>query len=206
MAEEETLLVAPTTSEDLGAAFAALQTSLRNYLRRRVSDPMLVEDLISDVFVKASAAISANRAPNNLTGWLYAAARTTVVDYYRSTRPDTVELDENLPDTQHANDELLHQELAMCLRPLVQQLPAIYRDTLLATDFEGKTMQTLANEQGLSLSAIKSRTSRARFMLKEKLLDCCHMEMSGGLVTDYHHRSSSPPCRGGCASQETPIK
>lgn len=199
MAEEETLLVTPTTSEDLDAAFAALQTSLRNYLRRRVSDPMLVEDLISDVFVKASAAIRANRAPNNLTGWLYAVARTTVVDYYRSTRPDTVELDENLPDTQHASDELLHQELAMCLRPLVQQLPAIYRDTLLATDFDGKTMQTLANEQGLSLSAIKSRASRARFMLKEKLLDCCHVEMSGGLVTDYHHRSSSPPFRGDCA-------
>ena len=108
-------------------------------------------------------------------------------------------LDENLPDTQHASDELLHQELATCLRPLARQLPAIYRDTLLATDFDGKTMQTLADEQGLSLSAIKSRASRARFMLKAKLLDCCHVEMSGGLVTDYHSRSSNPPCKGGCA-------
>jgi RNA polymerase sigma-70 factor, ECF subfamily len=199
VAEEETLLVAPTTSEDLGAAFAALRTSLRNYLRRRVSDPILVEDLIQDVFVKASAAISAKRAPNNLTGWLYSAARTTVVDYYRSARPDTMELDESLPDTQHASDEVLHQELAICLRPLARQLPAIYRDTLLATDFDGKTMQTLADEQGLSLSAIKSRASRARLMLKAKLLDCCHVEMSGGLVTDYHRRSSNPSCRGGCA-------
>lgn len=199
MAEEETLLATPTTSEDLGAAFAALRTSLRNYLRRRVGDPILVEDLIQDVFVKASAAISANRAPSNLTGWLYAAARTTVVDHYRSARPDAMELDENLPDTQYPDDEFLHHELALCLRPLARQLPAIYRDTLLAIDFDGKTMQTLAHEQGLSLSGVKSRASRARFMLKTKLLDCCHVEMSSGLVTDYHRRSSNTPCRGGCA-------
>jgi RNA polymerase sigma-70 factor, ECF subfamily len=204
VADEETLLVAPTTSEDLGAAFAALRTSLRSYLRRRVSDPILVEDLIQDVFAKALAAINANRAPSNLTGWLYAAARTTVVDYYRSARRDAMELDENLPETQHATDGLLHQELATCLRPLTRLLPAIYRDTLLATDFDGKTMQTLADEQGLSLSAVMSRASRARFMLKTKLLDCCHVEMSGGLVTDFHRRSSDPRCRGDCASEETP--
>lgn len=198
MTKEEMRLVSPTTPEDLGAAFATLRTSLRNYLRRRVGDPVLVEDLIQDIFVKAAAAISANRAPKNLTGWLYTAARTTVVDYYRSARPDAMELDENLPDTQHASDELLHQELAMCLRPLVRQLPGIYRDTLLAIDFDGKTMQTLAKEVSLSLSAIKSRASRARFMLKEKLLDCCHVEMASGMVSDYHRRSPSP-CGGGCA-------
>lgn len=149
-----------------------------------------------EVFIKASIPIGANRAPRNLTGWLYAAARTTVVDYYRSARPVTIELDDNLIDTRLTNDELLHQELATCLRPLVQQLPAIYRDTLLATDFDGKKMFVLAEEQGLSLSAIKSRASRARLMLKEKLLECCHVEISNGTVTDYSRRSSSE-CKDG---------
>ncbi|AOW14850.1 hypothetical protein LPB72_20690 [Hydrogenophaga crassostreae] len=198
MAEEETPRDAPSVSVDLGASYAALRTSLRNYLRRRVSDPNLIEDLIQDVFVKASVAISANRAPKNLTGWLYAAARTTVVDHYRSAQPHTVALDENLPDGHQDRDELLHQELALCLRPLARQLPAIYRDTLLATDFDGKTMQTLADEKGLSLSAIKSRASRARVMLKATLLDCCEVKVASGLVTDYHRRSSNPPCRAGC--------
>jgi RNA polymerase sigma-70 factor, ECF subfamily len=195
--EEKTLMAEPVSSEDLGAAFSALRASLRNYLRRRVSDSVLVEDLIQDVFVKAAAAISANRAPKNLTGWLYAAARTAAFDHYRSARPDAMELDETMPDTEHTSDDPLHQELAMCLRPLARQLPAIYRDTLLATDFDRRTMQSLADEQGLSLSAIKSRASRARFMLKAKLLDCCHVEFSGGLVSDYYPRSPNQSC-GGC--------
>ncbi|WGS83887.1 sigma-70 family RNA polymerase sigma factor [Methylomonas sp. UP202] len=190
--------VAPTTSKDIGATFATIQNSLRNYLRRQVDDPSIAEDLLQDVFVKALVTINANRTPANLTGWLYAVARTTVVDYYRSKRLDVTELDEDLPDTQQINDELLHRELANCLRPLTLQLPAIYRDTLLATDFGGQTMSSLAKEQGLSRSAIKSRASRARVMLKEKLLECCHVEQAGGIVTDYRPRSSST-CKVECA-------
>jgi RNA polymerase sigma-70 factor, ECF subfamily len=142
--EAETILVAPTTSKDIGAVFASLQQNLRNYLCRQVSDPSIAEDLVQDVFIKALVAIDSNRAPTNLTGWLYAVARTTVADYYRSRRFDLAELDENLPNIQQDDDELLHQELATCLKPLVQQLPAIYRDTLLATDFNGQTMSSLA--------------------------------------------------------------
>jgi len=185
---------AQTPDGEIAATFESLQHSLRGYLRRRVSDPVVADDLLQDVFVKALAAIDADRAPKNLAGWLY----RTVIDFYRANQPATVEVDEQTPDPQSVDDELLHRELATCLRPLARQLPAIYRDTLLATDFERKKMQAVANEQGLSLSAIKSRASRARVMLKEKLLDCCHVEMSGGLVTDYRLRSPSK-CRDDCA-------
>ncbi len=194
-------MVTPAPSDDLGNVFAALRHSLLSYLCRQVRDATIAEDLLQDVFVKALAAINANpnRAPRNLPGWLYATTRTTMIDFYRSTKLGGEAPDENLPCTQHAADELLHQELATCLRPLAKQLPAIYRDTLLATDFDGKTMQSVAKDQELSLSAIKSRASRARAMLKKKLLECCHVEMSNGVITDYRRRSPSSTCEGGCA-------
>lgn len=195
--DEAMVPAAPKSPEDLGAVFAILRTGLHNYLRRRVSDPAVAEDLVQDVFIKALAAISANRTPRNLTGWLYAAARTTVADYYRSMPSSTAEIDENLPDARAASDELLHQELSLCIKPLVLRLPSIYRETLLAADFDGKSMRSIAAEQGLSLSAVKTRASRARSMLKDKLLACCHVEMSNGMVTDYHRRASGR-CGGAC--------
>ena len=201
LAVAETHPAAPvptTTAENLGATFSALRGSLRGYLRRRVGDSAVIDDLIQDVFVKAAATIAANRAPRNLTAWLYAVARTTVVDHYRSVRSDITALDDDLPDTSLADDEAFHQELATCLRPLTLQRPALYRDTLIAIDLEGRTMATLAKEQGLSLSAIKSRASRARRMLKEKLLECCDVETSNGAVTDYSHRVPGA-CGNGCA-------
>lgn len=189
---------APKSPEDLGAVFAALHSSLRNYLRRRVGDAVLAEDLMQDVFVKAMAAISANRAPRNLTGWLYAAARTRAADYYRSTPSSTAGLDDDLPDLGAANDQLLQQELATCIKPLALQLPPIYRDTVLAADFDGRTLRSIAAEQGLSVSAVKSRASRARSMLRDELLRCCHVEISNGVITDYHRRTSDQ-CGGACS-------
>lgn len=185
-------------SEDLGATFARLQHSLRSYLRRHVRDPAVADDLLQEVFVKALASIRAERQLENLTGWLYAVARTTVVDYHRSTRSPNEELDDNIPNVE-ADDDRLHQELATCLRPLAEQLPPIYRDTLLATDFQGETMRSLAAKQGLSVSAIKSRASRARAMLRDKLLECCHVEISDGTVVDYRRRSTCG-CGSKCAS------
>ncbi len=183
--------------EALAEAFKALRGTLLSYLRKRVADANTAEDLLQEVFVKASAAGASKRLPANITGWLYAVARNVVVDFYRAKRPMEALVDDDLPADGPA-DDILQQELAACLRPLVQRMPEIYRDTLLATDFEGRTMQSVAAERGVSLSAIKSRASRARRLLKENLLECCHVEVSGsGAVSDYHLRSPSK-CGSGC--------
>ena len=104
----------------------------------------------------------------------------------------------DLPDLGAANDQLLQQELATCIKPLALQLPPIYRDTLLAADFDGRTLRSIAAEQGLSVSAVKSRASRARSMLRDELLRCCLVEMSNGVITDYHRRTSDQ-CGGACS-------
>lgn len=183
--------------EDLGSTFMRLRNGLRAYLRRQVRDSTVAEDLLQEVFVKALASLRSERPPLNLTGWLYTVARTTVIDHYRSGRLGHEPLSDNMPDVE-CEDERLHQELATCLRPLAERLPPIYRDALLATDFQGEKMRTLAEKRNLSVAAIKSRTSRARAMLRDKLLACCKVEMSDGLVTDYH-RHPGPACEGKCA-------
>jgi RNA polymerase sigma-70 factor (ECF subfamily) len=182
--------------DDLGAAFSRLRQSLRSYLRRRVSDPAQAEDLLQDVFVKALASQQAGRRFDNLTGWLYAAARTTVADYYRSAGVSMEELDDETPNVE-LDDMRMHQALSSCLRPFVDQLAPRYREALIATDFEGETMRSFAEKQGVSVSAIKSRVVRARAMLKDKVLACCHVEITDATVSDYH-RISSSNCGGKC--------
>jgi RNA polymerase sigma-70 factor, ECF subfamily len=186
-----------TLDEDLGASFARLREALRAYLRRQVRDSAVAEDLLQEIFVKALTTLRSRQRPANLTGWLYAVARTTIIDHYRSRRPVEEALSDHLPDV-HANDERAHQELAACLRPLTEQLPPIYREALLAADFQGEKLSSLAAKQNVTVSAIKSRTSRARAMLRDKLLECCEMEMSNGLVTDYR-RHPGAACSGKCA-------
>lgn len=169
-----------------------LRASLLNYIRKRAGVEV-AEDLLQDVFVKLIKANNAGQAPDNVVGWLYAVARTTVVDYFRRHNINTELLDDNFADN-HSEDEDLQQELSRCLEPFVNQLPEKYRDTLIATDFEGKTMQLVANELGLSVSAIKSRASRARAMLKTNLLNCCYIEIARDRIIDYYPKAATNVC------------
>jgi len=183
-------------NHDLAETYVRLRLQLGSYLRRQVRDAAVAEDLLQQLFVKAQTALTGGHNIGNLVGWLYAAARTTVIDYRRANRVQTVELPEDLADAE-ADDSRLHQQLAACLRPLAEQLPAIYRDTLVATDFLGTSMRDVALQQNVSVSAIKSRAARARAMLKDRLSECCHVEISSGEVSDYRRRSGSA-CSGAC--------
>jgi RNA polymerase sigma-70 factor, ECF subfamily len=185
-----------TPVESVGAAYAQLRPPMIAYLRRQVRDPAVAEDLVQQVFIKALTALKAGRVVGNLPGWLYQVARNAAIDYHREQRPQgTTASEDTVTDVN--DDDRLHQQLATCLRPIVDTLPALYRDTLVATDIEGRSLRGIAATAGLSVSAIKSRVSRGRRLLKAKLLECCSVEVTNGTVTDYQRRGATH-CGGRC--------
>lgn len=179
-------------NDNLGQAFASLRRGLLATVRRQVRDPQLAEDLVQEVFVKAVKAVRKGRAPGNLAAWLHAAARTTVIDSYRARKLDTEPLHEEPAAPEPADDQRF-QVLAACMEPLVRALPMLYRDALLAADIHGQPLAALA--EGRSVSAIKSRVSRGRAMLREKLLACCEVEWTGGQVVDFTPRQTCGGCK-----------
>lgn len=189
----------PALTADIALAYQGLRKALLGFLRKKVGDNIVAEDLLHEVFLKALSAIERGDNPSNLTGWLYSIARNSVIDYYRAKRPT-----DPLPDelaTPQSDDNLVEQDLARCLRPLTESLPPLYRNTLLATDFEGHTMQVIADRENVSLSAIKSRASRGRQMLKQSLLTCCQVDVSqSGQVLDFQPGEKPLSCSadGGC--------
>lgn len=183
-------------AQDIAMAYQGLRHALLGFLRNKVSDNNVAEDLLHEVFLKALNAIERGDSPYNLTGWLYSIAKNSVIDYYRAKRP-TDPLPEDLA-TPQSDDNLVEQDLARCLKPLTESLPPLYRNTLLATDFDGVTMQAIADRESVSLSAIKSRASRGRQMLKQSLLSCCQVDVSGsGQVLDFHQSDKPSSCKAG---------
>ena len=195
----ETTLDTLTVTPDIALAYKDLRQALLGFLRNKVRDNNIAEDLLHEVFLKAISAIERGDSPSNLTGWLYTIAKNSVIDYYRTQRP-TDPLPEELASPQ-PEDNLVEQDLARCLKPLTASLPPLYRNTLNATDFGGQTMQVLADQEGVSLSAIKSRASRGRQMLKRSLLTCCQVDVSqSGQVLDFQQSKNSLSCTAGCNS------
>jgi RNA polymerase sigma-70 factor (ECF subfamily) len=58
--------------------------------------------------------------------------------------------------------------------------------TAMQTEFEGQPLRAVADTQGLSLSAVKSRAGRGRNMLQAELMECCQVSLApDGRVLDY---------------------
>lgn len=139
--------------------------------------------------------------PVHLRGWLYRVTRNSIVDHYRSRRP-TEELSEEVERDPRAVESPTEQELAGCLAPLLDGLPAPDRRALVLSEVEGLPQREIAWREGLSLSGAKSRVQRARRMLRESLLGCCRVEIDrrGGVV-DFQARPGGRACVSSAASR-----
>lgn len=169
---------------ELEKAYLQLRDELLAYILRRVESLATAEDLLQSVFLRALSSHYDLKSPEKVTAWLYVITRNTIIDHYR-TRRMLAELPDDLVGSESEDNESL-QQLSACLQPLAQELPDKYQEVLLRTDFARETMQKVADDLGVSLSAIKSRACRGRRMLKDKLLACCYIDLSeSGTVLDH---------------------
>ncbi|NWG17652.1 MAG: RNA polymerase sigma factor SigZ [Chloroflexi bacterium] len=160
---------------------------LERFIRQRVPDVQAADDLLQDVYLKVHLNINTLRDDERLQSWVYQIARNAVYDYYRSRRPlDAISDEIAAPDDADDADDITRQ-LAESVRYMIELLPEGYREALLLADYDGLTQKELAERLGLSLSGAKSRVQRARRMLREMLLACCHFEFDRlGKVIDYY--------------------
>ncbi|MHB8798565.1 MAG: RNA polymerase sigma factor SigZ [Thermoanaerobaculia bacterium] len=175
-------------------AWQDLRSELVRFVRSRVGDEAAADDIVHDVLLRAWRELQGPEPPVHLRGWLYRVTRNSIVDHYRSRRP-TEELPEEVESAPRADESPAERELAGCLAPLLDGLPAPYRLALSLSEVEGLPQRELARREGLSLSGAKSRVQRARRMLREALLGCCRVEIDrrGGVV-DFQQQPGGPAC------------
>lgn len=174
-----------TTTEQVWEAF---HIPLYQFIRRRVADQALAEDLLQEAFLKIHQRGASLKDLKHLEGWIYQITRNLIIDYYRSRHQVPISLDamevldlpEELPDTD------IVSELLPCVRAMVLALPEQDRQALILTEYQGLTQKELGERLGLSFSGAKSRVLRAREKLKQQLLACCHFELDRrGHILDY---------------------
>lgn len=162
------------------------------FFRSRVTSEEDAEDLLQELFVRVHTGLCCREAVDSLESWMYRVARNLVIDHYRSRkRHEPLDSDPGIPSPYGAEEpeEDPEARIAFSLRETAEELPAPYRDALVAVEYEGLSAAEYARRSGISLSAAKSRVLRARERLKASLLECCHFELDrlGGIV-NYEKR------------------
>lgn len=187
---------------DLTTIWAEVGASIERFVRRRINDPHHADDVVADVMLRIHQNLGALDDHERVTAWVFRITRNAITDHYRRTgRRREVLAAEIEPDVDLSADAWLDDqeatltELAGCIRPLVEALPADYRRALELTDFEGRTQADAARIEGISLSGMKSRVQRGRRQFATLVKQCCDVTTdSRGELVDFNLRPDGCGC------------
>ena len=137
---------------------------------RFTGDSDLARELTQETFIRAFAQLGRFRGDSVLSTWLHRVTISVVSNGMRKVRRfRTREADLDEAMTLAVESRRADPDLRDKLYRAIEELPEIYRVTLIMHDVEGFTHEEIANVLGVAEGTCKSRLSVARAQLREKL-------------------------------------
>jgi RNA polymerase sigma-70 factor (ECF subfamily) len=162
---------------------------------RKVKHQDYCQDIQQEVYLKILVNLPKIEQADNMSAYLVRLTNNTIIDYYRKRAKLPIQQE---PSEQLATDveEKPDGSLTLadcCLRPMIESLPAIYRDALVMVELEGLKHKQFADKAGISLTNAKTRVQRAREKLKEIILQCCNYQFDtyGNIVSCCEKKPNS---------------
>jgi RNA polymerase sigma factor (sigma-70 family) len=169
---------------DITATVVRERTKLVKFIRRRIRDPNDAEDILQDVFHEFVKAYRLPAPIEQVSAWLFHAARNRIVDRFRKKKEqpltDLIEegddggseyrLDLALP-AEGGGPEALYARavLLKALQDALDELPPEQRDVFIAHELEGRAFKDMAAESGVTLNTLLARKRYAVLHLRARL-------------------------------------
>jgi RNA polymerase sigma-70 factor (ECF subfamily) len=150
-------------------------------LRHYVKNPVELEDLAQETFLKAFKRLDSFEGQASFYTWIYRIAVNTALDHLKKkSRSPIASTDdpEVLADPQQVDARICaphaaleREEIACATQAALAKLPEIFRTVLILREFEDMAYQDMADLLGISIGTIESRLYRARARFKAALLE-----------------------------------
>ena len=147
------------------------QSAIYRFALHVSGDPGLAEDVTQEVFL---ALLESGRrfdpARGTVLAFLYGIARNLILRRLERKRPDALDgAVEELAGDDDILDDLTRRETIEQVRGAVLSLPLVYREAVVLFDLEGASYEETAAALGCPVGTVRSRLSRGRAMLAQKL-------------------------------------
>jgi RNA polymerase sigma-70 factor (ECF subfamily) len=146
--------------------------SLARWLTRNDQD---AQDVTQEACLRAFRFFDGYQG-GNMRAWLLTILRNTCYTWlHQNRRPDTTELfDEDIhsPESSGGVDpeiQLLAVVDKQTLHRALEELPNVFRETLVLREIEGMSYKEIADVTSVSLGTVMSRLARARARLRQTL-------------------------------------
>lgn len=168
------------------AIWQQLSKDLHRFILSKVNNKMTADDLLHETFIRLHAHIGSLRDETRLQSWIYQVTRNVITDHFRKTKPTISEIPETGAEEQ-PEDHSVMAEAVQDMIKFMKQMPPEYCEALCLTEIDGLSQKEYAERIGISYSGAKSRVQRARVLLRDMLMKCCHYESDRyGTVLEIH--------------------
>lgn len=135
------------------------------------------QDCLQEAMLRVYRAIGSFKGESSFSTWLYRITMNTCLDELRRKKnKQSASLDDLLeegwaPADEHGSPEghALRVETARALQQTIRELPEDMRAAIVLRDIQGYSYEEIARMLDVNVGTIKSRISRGREKLREKL-------------------------------------
>ena len=147
----------------LAEIYRAYAADLQRFICNKIGDPTVAEDLTSTIFLKALRWLREDQSQISVRGWLYATARTTIVDHWQAQRQSEMRSLSGLEEQvfQSSDTAEASQQAEMRVQHLLSLLPERDRRILTLHYLQGYSAAEIAEALGTSAGHIRVLQLRA---------------------------------------------
>ena len=148
-------------------AFDRYHRAVYSFSYRMTRREELAEDITQECFlalIRAPHRFDETRG--NLKTFLFSIARNLALKHYRDHRAEESLDDSDAPESIHPGAAM---EIATAVSTAVADLPLLQQEALILFEYEGATLEEIAQIVGADVGTVKSRLHRARERLRRTL-------------------------------------
>jgi RNA polymerase sigma-70 factor (ECF subfamily) len=157
------------------------QHRILGLIGRFIRDPVEVEDVTQEAFIKAYRALPKFRGDSAFYTWLYRIAINTAKNYMvaRGRRPPSTDVDVEDAEFMEGNAALTDietpeaaqekEDLQRVINEAIDELPEDLRTAYTLREFSGLSYEEITDIMGCPVGTVRSRIFRAREALDKKI-------------------------------------
>ncbi len=155
------------------------EAAFRAFMRRRMDDEALAEDLLQQSLVRAVEHHHSLKQQDSVVPWFYRILRHAIIDAYRKRASESRKEEAFLKqltasgEAEEAPPGAVKPTVCACLHALLPAIRPAYADLLRRIDLEGESPESVARELKLTRNNLTVRLHRARQALRDSLEASC---------------------------------
>lgn len=150
----------------------ASRASMLGYIRSKIADPDLAEDILQESMLKALSAPGL-RDEEKIVPWFYRIVNNAITDFYRH-RGVVAKYVRPMPEgAEPGAEDREHAMICACVRDLIATLKPEYAALIEELDLNEEENAVVAERIGITRNNLKVRHHRARTQLRQRLEETC---------------------------------